>query len=129
MDNLTEVGTITALVVILGKLVDLVSKFVSDKFGSNEKTNNEDRTDKKLDHILQCVERSAEIQSKVDSDGTPMVYYPRSAIDAQQQSNELLRDMQHTQNAIAKSIERSSMVLDNAVKVLTLMEDRMTRNK
>jgi hypothetical protein len=114
-----------ALIAITGlfvKIIDYLAKHFDKKGKDDEKELKE-----KVEKILKHVENSEMLHNKFDEDGNPVWYVPRSLIKGQEIQAHTLANMAFSQESLVKTLEKTTVILDNLVRVTTILEERSSR--
>ncbi len=114
-----------ALIAITGaviKFIDYLSKHFDKKSKDDEREMRE-----KMDRILKLVETNEMLHNKFDEDGNPVWYVPRSLIKGQEIQTQTLSNMAFSQETLVKTLEKTTVILDNLVRVTTILEERSSR--
>ena len=107
MSDPAIIGGIVAISIALIKILDLVvSSFIKKLFPGDGWQ--EEEKDKALSYL----HRLYEMHDKVDGDGTPIWYVPRSWTKTQKEILQTVSEVAHTQALLANTMERCVEILD-----------------
>lgn len=120
-----ETAAIATIAGIIVKALDILYAYIKSQTGNGDK----EKSDKKIEELLNINKDIYDLLSKSDPDGIPLTYVPRRLISQQAEQNDLLRNLTHNSEIVSKTLEKLATTLENIVRVLDRLEDRSSHNK
>ena len=99
------VGIVTIIVKIFDKLFDFFIEWI--------KKDKQDKIDNNATEVYDLTKKMYDMHNKMDSNGLPIWYTPRSIETSISNISNCISDIEHSEEAFAKSLDKVAQILDN----------------
>ncbi len=120
-----EAGVMIALTGVVVKLIDVAYAYIKNKTTESD-TSKLEKMNEKIDKVVKHTEIMEALHYKYDENGIPLWYVPRTMITSQYESKTEQMNLAHSQATMSRSMERMTQSLENIVKILTILEERVS---